>query len=97
MTLEPAIGLLDRYIVHIVLQVGDDKGNRWELGKVCRKVCKGLIGTGRHIREINPRVMFTCIKPIACRTIGKSNAWHTFGIASEGIRLGNQLPSQVWW
>ena len=61
---EPVIALPDRAIVHIVFQIGNDDGNRRELGKVCGEACKGLIGTSRYIGEINPGVMFACIKPI---------------------------------
>jgi hypothetical protein len=55
--LKPSVSLRDGAIMHVVIEIRNDEGDRRQGSEVIRKARKGLVAGAGHIGEIHPRVV----------------------------------------
>ena len=55
--LKPGVSLRDGAIMHVVIEIRNDEGDRRQGSEVSRKTRKGLVAGAGHIGEIHPRVV----------------------------------------
>src|SRR5579875_2717887 len=95
MILEPGITLPNGAIVHIIVQVRNNKRDRWQTAKMRTvwKAAERQVRTGGHRRKIDPGIMFARIRTLS--TAGIARLGQTFRVTTKAKAGRDQLTRQV--
>src|SRR5581483_863841 len=89
---QPVVGLADGAVVHVVLEVRDDEGERGQARVVGRELGPGAVDGGGEAGEVDPGVVASRV--VARVAAGVAGAGHGFGVAGEGAARGQEFGAE---
>src|SRR6185437_4126491 len=90
--LEPLISSANASAVHVVIDVGNHKGDSRQIREI-PETGEGAIISGGNIGEIHPGIMMTDI--LAHIVAGVTPMRQAFAVAGETVARGDELPAKA--